>query len=198
MKKILFITALLVVILASNVNAQNRTTVSYSMGLGTGDLGEYASNFSGRGITIDYRKMVQPNVGVGIYTGWNVFYDERPFDTYSIDNRSLSGRQFRYVNTFPLMIATDYYLKPGEDLNPFIGLGVGTLYTQRDTDMGIFRLEQDAWSLAFAPQIGFYYSVNQNNGISFSAKYNVGLAAGDFDSSQSYLSLNIGFIFLGR
>lgn len=185
-------------ILASNVSAQNLTTVSYSMGLGTGDLGEYASNFSGRGFTIDYRNMVQPNIGIGFYTGMNTFYDERPFDTYSIDNRTLSGRQFRYVNSFPLMIAADYYVNSGDDLVPFFGLGVGTLYTKRRTEMGIFQLEQDAWSLAFAPQIGFYYSVNQNNGISFSAKYNIGLAAGDFDSGQSYLSLNIGFIFLGR
>lgn len=198
MKRILVISALLVMLFASSAKAQYRTTVSYSMGLGTGDLGSYASNFSGRGFSIDYRKMVKSNLGVGVYTGMNTFYDERPFDTYTIDNRTLSGRQFRYANTFPLMIATDYYLKPGEDLNPFIGLGVGTLYTKRDTDMGIFRLEQDAWSLAFAPQIGFYYSVNRNNGISFSAKYNLGLAAGDFDSAQSYLSLNIGFIFLGN
>ncbi len=198
MKKFLFISAFFVLMLASNVKAQSLTTVSYSMGLATGDLGDYASNFSGRGFTLDYRKMVQPNLGVGVYTGWNVFYDERPYDTYTIDNRSLSGKQFRYVNTFPLMFATDYYFKPGEDLNPFIGLGVGTIYTQRDTDIGIYRLEQDAWSLAFAPQVGFYYSVNRYNGISFSAKYNLGLAAGDFNSSQSYLSLNIGFVFMGN
>ena len=198
MKKLLILSAILVMILASNVKAQNMTTISYSMGLATGDLGDYASNFSGRGVTIDYRKMVQPNIGVGVYTGWNVFYDERPYDTYTIDNRSLSGRQFRYVNTFPLMVAADYYLKPGQDLNPFIGLGVGTLYTDRDTDMGLYRFNQDAWSFAFAPQVGFYYSVNRYNGVSFSAKYNLGLAAGDFETTQSYLSLNIGFVFMGN
>lgn len=197
MKRILVLSAVLVMILASNATAQ-RTTISYSMGLGTGDLGNYASNLSGRGFAIDYRKMVKPNIGVGFYTGMNTFYDERPFDTYSIDNRTLSGRQFRYVNSFPLMIAADYYVNTGEDLVPFFGLGVGTIYNKRRTDMGIFQLEQDAWSLAFAPQVGFYYSVNRNNGIAVSAKYNLGLAAGDFDSSQSYLSLNIGFIFLGR
>ena len=96
------------------------------------------------------------------------------------------------------MIAADYYLKAGEDLNPFIGLGVGTLYTDRDTDMGIYRYSQDAWSFAFTPQVGFYYSVNRYNGISFSAKYNLGLAAGDLETTQSYLSLNVGFVFMGN
>lgn len=96
------------------------------------------------------------------------------------------------------MFATDYYLKPGEDLNPFIGLGVGTIYTERATDMGIYRLTQDAWSFAFTPQVGFYYSVNRYSGISLAAKYNLGLAGGDFDTTQSYLSFNIGYMFMGN
>ena len=185
-------------VLASNANSQSLTTLSYSMGLATGDMGDYVSNFSGRGFTLDYRKMVQPNVGVGFYSGWNVFYDEKPFDTYTIDNRSLSGKQFRTVNSVPLMFATDYYLKPGEDFNPYVGLGVGTIYTERATDMGIYRLTQDAWNFAFTPQIGFMYSVNRYAGISVSAKYNMGLAAGDFDTTQSYLSFNIGYVFMGN
>lgn len=93
MKKFLVISAFLVLMLASNANSQSLTTVSYSLGLATGDLGDYASTFSGRGFTIDYRKMVQPNIGVGFYGGWNVFYDERPFDSYTVDNRTVTGKQ---------------------------------------------------------------------------------------------------------
>lgn len=198
MKKFLIISAFLVMVLASVANAQSLTTTSYSMGLATGDMGDYASSFSGRGFTLDYRKMVQPNLGVGFYTGWNVFYDERPFDTYTIDNRTLSGKQYRYVNSLPIMFATDYFLKPGEDFNPYVGLGVGTIYTERATDMGIYRLTEDAWSFAFTPQIGFLYSVNRYSGINISAKYNLGLAAGDFESTQSYVSFNIGYVFMGN
>lgn len=198
MKKILIISALFVMFLATNVKSQSMTTVSYSMGLATGDLGDYASNFSGRGFTLDYRKMVQPNVGVGFSTGWNVFYDERPYDSYTVDNRTLSGKQYRYVNSVPLLLAADYYLKPGEDFNPYIGLGVGTTYIERATDMGIYRLTQDAWTFGITPQVGFYYSVNRYSGFSLAAKYNLGLAAGDFDSTQSYLSFNIGYVFMGN
>lgn len=198
MKKFLVISVFLVLMLASSANSQSLTTVSYSMGLATGDLGDYASTFSGRGFTIDYRKMVQPNIGVGFYGGWNVFYDERPFDSYTVDNRTVTGKQYRYVNSAPMMVAADYYLKPGEDLNPYIGLGVGTIYTERATDMGIYRFTQDAWSFAFTPQVGFMYSVNRYAGISVSAKYNMGLAAGDFDTTQSYLSFNIGYVFMGN
>ncbi|RIW15176.1 OmpW family protein [Algoriphagus lacus] len=198
MKKFLIISAFLVMVLASVANAQSLTTTSYSMGLATGDMGDYTSNFSGRGFTLDYRKMVQPNLGVGFYTGWNVFYDERPYDTYTIDNRTVSGKQYRYVNSFPIMVATDYFIKPGEDFNPYVGLGVGTIYTERATDMGIYRFTQDAWSFAFTPQVGFLYSLSRYAGINFSAKYNLGLAAGDFESTQSYVSFNIGYVFMGN
>lgn len=198
MKKILAISAFLVLVFASNANSQSLTTIAYSMGLGTGDQGDYASTFSGRGFTLDYRKLVQPNLGVGVYGGWNVFYDERPYDTYTVENISVSGKQYRYVNSVPLMVAADYYLSPGDDLNPFIGLGVGTIYNERATDMGIYRVNQEAWSFGFTPQVGFIYSLNRYAGISVAAKYNMGLAAGDFDAMQSYLSFNIGYVFMGN
>lgn len=198
MKKFLIISAFMVMMLASTANAQSLTTASYSMGLATGDMGDYVSNFSGRGFTLDYRNMVQPNLGIGFYTGWNVFYDERPYDTYTLENKSLSGKQYRYVNSFPVMFAADYFLKPGEDFSPYLGVGVGTIYTERATDMGIYRFTQDAWSFAFTPQAGFMYSVNRYSAINFSAKYNLGLAAGDFDATQSYVSFNIGYVFMGN
>lgn len=198
MKKLILISALFVMILASNANAQSLTTVSYSMGIGTGNLGEYTPQFSGRGMTLDFREMVQSNIGVGFSLGWNVFYDELPYDTYTIDNRSLSGRQYRTVNAAPLMVAADYYFNPGNDFNPFLGIGVGGIYYQRDTDMGIYRLNQNAFTFGFVPQAGFHYSLNSSSALSFAVKYNLGLAGGDFDNSQSYLSLNIGFLFLGR
>lgn len=96
------------------------------------------------------------------------------------------------------MLAADYFLKPGEDLNPYIGVGVGTIFTERATDMGIYRFDQDAWSFAFTPQIGFLYSVNRYSGINISAIYNLGLAAGDFESTQSNESFNIGYVFMGN
>lgn len=95
MKKFLIISSFLVMVLVSTADAQSLTTASYSMGLATGDLGDYVSNFSCRGFTLDYLKMVRPNVGVGFYTGWNVFYDEKPYDTYTLENKFLSGKQYR-------------------------------------------------------------------------------------------------------
>ena len=71
MKKIYLV--LIFYIAATCAFAQSITNVQYSMGFGTGDLSDFIGKPSFRGITVDFRKMVQPNLGVGFELGWNVF-----------------------------------------------------------------------------------------------------------------------------
>lgn len=194
MKK-LIIFAFALFILAPVSWAQTQTAVTYSMGFGSGDLGDFVEKPSFRGIAIDYRKMVQPNIGVGFTLGWNVFYEEKSYATYTVDNSSLSGKQYRYSNQFPLLLAGNYYLKPGESLNPYVGLGVGTMYTLRNTDMNLYTLEQDAWHFSVTPEIGLQYSIDDSTGLLVGLKYVNGFKAGDFDAGQNYLSLNVGLVF---
>lgn len=191
MKKILFI---LLSVIGSSAFAQSLTAVQYSMGFGTGDLGDFVSKPSFRGFTIDFRKLVQPNIGVGFELGWNVFYEEKASDVYTTGNLSYSGKQWRYNNQFPLLGAVDYYLKPGESLNPFVGLGLGTMYSLRNTDMGQYTLEEDAWHFALRPEVGLLFEANPNMSLAVTGKYYYGFEAGDLDA-QSYFALNVGFVF---
>jgi outer membrane protein len=195
MKKII-VFALLIYSLAAA--AQNSvTTIQYSMGFGTGDLGSYINKASFRGFIIDYRKMVQPNIGVGVDMGWNVFYEEKPYDTYTSGSNDISGKQFRYNNQFPMLVAADYYLSPGEKINPFAGIGIGTMYSLRNTDMGTWTLEQNAWHFALCPEAGVLLNIKPGLDFSLSAKYYHGFKSGDL-SAQSYFALNLGFVFTGN
>lgn len=191
MKKIFI---LLFSVMALTSSAQSLTAIQYSMGFGTGDLGDYIGKPSFRGFTIDYRKLVQPNIGVGFELGWNVFYEENSFDTYTQGNLSLSGKQYRYNNQFPMLFAGDYYLKPGEQINPFVGLGLGTMYSLRNTDMGQYTLEEDAWNFALRPEVGVLVEANPNMSLAITGKYYYGFEAGDLPA-QSYFALNVGFVF---
>ena len=76
MKKLLFI---LFIVVSVPAFSQNLTTLEYSMGFATGDMGDFIDKPSFRGFTIDYRRLVQPNVGVGFEAGWNVFYSEESY-----------------------------------------------------------------------------------------------------------------------
>jgi outer membrane protein len=193
MKKIFII--LSIALISGVAGAQSLFTTSYSIGFGTGDLGSFISQPSFRGFTMDYRKMVNPNVGVGFTTGWNVFYEERPFDSYTSGDLTISGKQWRYSNHLPLLASVAYFLKPGESLNPFVGLGLGTMYTRRNTDMNLYTLEEEAWHFALQPEIGVYYELNDGGGVTVSGKFNQGFKAGDLNSNQSFFTLNFGFTF---
>jgi outer membrane protein len=195
MKNITLSISALLVCIATLATAQSNTSVTYSMGFGTGDLGNYIEKPSFRGFTIDYRKLVNTNVGIGVSGGWNVFYEEKPYDVYTAGTESLAGKQYRYSNHWPMLLSADYYFSPGEKISPFVGLGTGVIYTLRNTDMGIWTLEQDAWNFALQPQIGVQFNHSIMSGTTIMLKYYNGFAAGDLEEAQSYLALNIGFVF---
>jgi opacity protein-like surface antigen len=191
MKKIFLFLFVVTVIPAFS---QSITSLQYSMGFGTGDLGDFIGTPSFRGFTLDFRKLVQPNVGVGIDVGWNVFYNEKSNDVYTVGDLSYSGKQWRYNNQVPILAAVDYYLKPGEQINPFVGLGIGTMFSRRNTDMGQYTLQQDAWHFALRPEAGILYEVNPEFALSVTGKYYYGFEAGDLPA-QGYFALNFGFVF---
>lgn len=191
MKKIFTIVFLAAVIPSFS---QNLTSLQYSIGFGMGDIGDFIGAPSFRGATFDYRKLVQPSVGIGVDIGWNVFYTEKSYDTYTVDTWSYSGKQWRYNNQVPMLAAVDYYLKPGEGLNPFVGLGIGTMYTRRNTDMGQITLEEQAWHFALRPEVGILYEASPELAFSVTGKYYHGFAAGDLPT-QGYFALNFGFVF---
>jgi len=101
MKKILYI--LLFTSIVSTVTAQTSyMSWQYTMGFTTGNLNDYISQTSFRGVTYDYTKLVNGGVGVGLEIGWNTFYEKKSYDTYSYNNFDLSGKQYRYNNNVPL------------------------------------------------------------------------------------------------
>ena len=195
MKKIIIVLSI-VCFGNSVVNAQRSfTSLQYSIGFGAGDLKNFISKTSFRGITFDWRKNVNPNVGVGLELGWNVFYEAKSSDTYTQGNVSLSGKQYRYQNAFPMLVSADYFFKPNEKFNPFIGLGMGTLFSLRNTDMSIYTIEEEAWHFALRPEAGFLYQLSDETSAFVAIKFYNGFGAGDLKQTQSYFSLNVGLAF---
>ena len=194
MKKIIFIISICFITVGAV--AQSSTTLSYSVGIPVGDLSDYIGNMSWRGVSLDYRKMVNPNIGVGFSASWNVFYEAMGRSTYTIDNQSLTGKQYRYSNHIPLYVNPTYYLKPGETVNPFFSLGIGTIYTLRNTDMNLYTWEQEAWGFALAPEVGLNYNIDDTAAFTVSGKLNYGFKSGDLNSDQSFFVINVGFTFM--
>ncbi len=195
MKKIIILT-LLGICACTLLMAQNNFAVSYSIAQPTGDLNSFIGKTSFRGISFDYRYTVKDNIAIGFSASMNTFYESKPKDTYTVDNISLTGKQYRYSNNIPLLVTGTYFLSPEEPMKPFVTLGIGTMYSRRNTDMNLYTVELEAWNFALQPEIGVQYELSDMTALHLSLKYMQGFQAGnELKSAQSFFSLNIGFAF---
>ena len=193
MKKIIILITIVTWIIPLTTLAQGSyISVEYVIGFPTGDLGDFIGKTSFRGAAIEYQKYLKNNLSIGIETGWNVFYERKDFDTYSQDNVSASGVQYRYSSQVPILISAEYNFRPEASLKPYANFGLGTMYSRRDTDMGLWYLREEAWHFALKPEAGIICEINPDISFNLSAKYYTGLASGDLDT-QSYFALGAGF-----
>ncbi|UOK41549.1 MULTISPECIES: outer membrane beta-barrel protein [Flavobacterium] len=193
MKKIFFTLLVFGCLSTSVTYSQSKKHVyilEYSVGLGT----DFIDNASFRGIGFEYRNMIKPNIGVGVGFGYNFFYEERDYETYTDGSQSFSGKQFRYLHNIPMIVAGDYYFKPNEKINPFVGFGIGGNYIFKRTEMGVFLIDDEAFQFAMRPEVGAIFQAGPNANISFTAKYLIGTDADDIDA-VNYFALNLGFVF---
>jgi hypothetical protein len=167
--------------------------LQYSVGFGTGDIHEYTKPISFRGATFDYRKFIKEggNLGIGMDLGWNVFYEEIPYNTYNYNGIFYSGKQFRDSNHFPILLSADYYFNPGMQFNPFFGLGAGTMYSLSTNKMNFYSFENKAWQFALSPELGFIIELDYGVGLLVCSKYYYGLETTKMNG-QGYFTLNVG------
>jgi outer membrane protein W len=173
--------------------AQHSFSIQYALGFG-GTMNNYITSTSVRGATFEYKIYPDPNVSIGLDAGWNHFYERRAYDTYTQGTRSLSGTQYRYANVVPIFVTTSYYFTPGSKLNPFIGLGIGTLFFSKYVDMGIFRATDEEWHFALKPEAGVLVSLNPDMDMILALRYNNAFATND-TADQSFLAFNVGFVW---
>lgn len=170
------------------------TSLGYTVGFTTGDMNDFISQVSFRGATFDYHKMVKTNIGVGIETGWSAFYEEFGNATYTDGTQSVSGKQFRYCSTVPVLVSANYYLKPGKEVNPFGGIGIGTMFSRSDVDMGIYTKQVNTWHFSLKPEIGVIMRIAATTGLVVSAKYYTAFETQEI-GSRNYLALNVGLVW---
>ena len=196
MKKIILITIVAFFTGILSMNAQRGyTSFNYEISFGTGELGEYVSAPSFRGFLFEYKYAFNEKVYGGFDLGWNMFYEEKEFDTYTLGTESLSGKQYRYNQVVPFLLAAEYMFRPGETVNPYVNFGLGGLYARRKTEMGVFYTLQESWQFVIKPEIGVMFNLSQSGAIRFSVKYYNGFDSGALDG-QTFVTLGFGYVIL--
>lgn len=195
MKKIFFL-AIGFFFMQSAFSQRSAFILSYPISFPMGDLGDYTNKTSFRGINMEFAWEVHPNLLADIETGWNVFYQEEPSQVYTEGTASISGKQFRYTNSVPILAGAKWILNERKNVIPYAGVGLGTLYSDRSTDFGLYRISTDAWQFCIRPEIGITFKSRNGPAAMLGVKYYAAFNSSALDG-QSFLSINIGIVFPG-
>ena len=129
--------------------------LTYEPSIPMGDAKDFADDsFSWRGVGFEGRNWLNPDLSAGFAVSWNVFHEERDWDTISEPGRDITGNQSRDINAVPIFVNAHRYWGDTYQWRPFIGMNAGTMYTERRLDMGLYSLKQSNWHFAFAPEFG--------------------------------------------
>lgn len=203
MKKLLIITIILFG-LSPFLKAQ-MLNLNYEISVPSGDLKKFIDKASFRGMNLQYHYFMGERFSIGAQVGWNVFYQDLQnhsgdFKFSGNDNiYTITGNQYRYVNTVPLMAIGRYYFTGNSaSVRPFFGLGVGTRWTEKRLEIGRYASTISRWQFNLSPEIGMYVPLTNQLALNVGAVYNYGTKAahGKLPEYQTF-SFNVGLILMG-
>jgi opacity protein-like surface antigen len=197
MKRYIYLIGLFT-LLSTGAFAQGMFGISYDIGLPVGGTAaDYISQASFRGFGLEGRGFITDNISYGGSFSWAVFYEEVGPEQFEEegDTRTAYGKQYRYINSFPLMATMHYYFGEWDATRFYAGGGIGAHIVNQRTDVGLYVVKDEKWRFGLAPEVGVLIPVNFSSSLKLSAKYQYAVKAGDSEA-VSYLSFGIGFAFM--
>ncbi len=197
MKKIKLLIAISALLVSLNSFGQEfYTNMTYDMSVPVGSTSDFISKTSSRGFTFNLCRYITNEIAIDLRFSWNTFYEAREFETYTIGDgtTSLTGKQFRYINSFPMTAGARYVMNPSSTFSPYFAAGLGAYKINERVDMGIYYNEDRIWHFGFYPEIGLFYDFAYNVGLNVYARYDYALKTKDA-SSYSYIAFGVGFHF---
>ena len=202
MKKILVIIA--VFVSSASFGQQSFWTFNYEMSFGLGEQADYIADASFRGWGVDGRGFITQNISVGGSFSWEVFdqiYRDLPprqlTDVTDNVSGAITGVQYRFINTLPILANAHYYLGQDGAVRPYFGLSLGTAYTEQRTDIGFVSILAKGWGFAVQPEVGVMIPFGLTGvGANVAGKFRYTTKGGDTTIPISFFTLAFGIGFM--
>ncbi len=195
MKSLKIFSVILLVAVGVEMTAQNKTNLYYTMGIPLSNTNDFISKTSFRGMGLEYQYMLTDKFALGGVLQWSTFYEAMDKDTYPIEDGAINGYQYRYINTVPMYATGTYYIG-SEDatIRPFIGLGVGTYWLEKEIDMGLYADVYNSWHFGLIPKAGLLIPFSYDTSLYIGVDYNIAFKNSTLDQ-QSWIGISVGFNF---
>ena len=205
MKKIAYTLIIIAVVFISTTSfaQQSFWSFNYHMSFATGEQTDYISSGSFRGWGIDGRGFLTDNISVGGSFSWEVFDEikrDLPPRTMSVTDNvdgHISGVEYRFINTLPILVNAHYYLGSDGAVRPYFGLGIGTAYVEQRTDIGLVSITGNGWGFALQPEVGAMIPFGLTGvGANVAGRFRYTTKSGDTTIPISFFTLSIGIGFI--
>ena len=194
---VLLLLAALVTVAPAQMGRDYTGVISYNVGIPTGDTRDYISEGSFRGLEIEGRRFINPNLSWSLSWQWNTF-NEALNGTFEIPNGHITGNQHRILYSWPFLAKAHYYFgRPtigGGDAVPFVGLGAGAYWIRESLEMGVLAIEETNWHFGFSPEAGVLIPTAGANEMILSAGYHYAFESGG-RGPHSYWTIKLGVGF---
>jgi len=198
MKKIRYVFSAAFLLVTASLFGQGYFIIGYGPSIPTGKTSDYIDLTSWRSFNVEAGAFVTKNISVGAAFSWYGSYKAYPKQTYenvSGTTITITGRQWRYENLYPLVVVARYYI-PIKDLDfrPFVGAGLGPYFVNRSLDFGIYSVSENTTQFGFYPQLGFSYWINSGFALSLDGRYNYSLESKDLPA-HSNIAINLALVW---
>jgi hypothetical protein len=194
MKKI-FLSIIAVLFVFNVFSQESFWSMTYQMSVPTGDTKNFTDKMSFRGFGIEGRWFVDNNVTVGGGAHYNVFYEKTDKVTSELENVTITGTHYNYINAFPFFVNAAYYFNEGSYIRPYAAMNAGAIYTLYRKDIGLYRIEEEPWKFGVAPEIGVLIETYGGANFTVNFRYNYGMETDD-TKPLSYFGINVGVVWL--
>jgi hypothetical protein len=188
-----FITIIAAFLISAAAYSQAIYSLNYTMSFGVGETGDYIRSASFRGMTFEGRGFVTDQVTLGGLFNWATFYEKLGGETFSLENTTLTGTQYRYINAFPLLFQAHWYSNDDEfEPRLYLGGGLGAYKINQRTNIGVWSLEERNWHFGLSPEVGLLFPVSMDTQFNISLRYHYVFKAKD-TIDHSWFGLSVGF-----
>ena len=191
--KIVLPVVLFFLLSGTSIAQLGRFGLSYNMALPLGKTSDFIGKYTFRGFGMEAHWEISPELFLGFTASWNVFYDSER-GTFVNENTSVTGVQYRYLNTLPLMLDVKKHFKTSGNVIPFVSLGTGPIYSEMRTDMGLWSVVNKGWQYGIVPGVGIQKPMLNGSDVIFTVRYNYGFKSTELEA-MSFLGFNLGLLF---
>ncbi|NJO68433.1 MAG: hypothetical protein HC830_03400 [Bacteroidetes bacterium] len=88
---------------------QGHVKITYDVSAPLGNTMDFVGETSFRGFSFEAGMNLNDNFALGIKSGLHSFYESLNKDTYTDNNVTIYGKQFRYINSIPILLTASYF-----------------------------------------------------------------------------------------